>query len=177
LERSKLLYRGFSLLKFGWFWLLRLAVSVAIFYSLASFEENPVVISIFVFLCLMFIVFLGDDQISVYSDKIVHSTNSLYSLIAQSEGEVYEIGSIRRAYLPSNSVSATDAGIILVLAMITPQRAGSRSHPLFLEMTNGETKRLGTYLGYAERKKLVEVINSRIAEISASRSGLDRAYR
>jgi hypothetical protein len=153
-------------MNFGWLLLLRLAAAAAVFYSLASFEENPVVISIFVFLCLMFILFIGDDQISVYSDKIVHSTNSLFSLFARSDGSVFEISEIRNAYLPSNSVSAIDASIIFILAMLMPRRAGSRSHPLFLEMMDGERKRLETYLGYGEKKKLAEVINTRIAELN-----------
>jgi hypothetical protein len=33
-------------------------------------------------------------------------------------------------------------------------------------MMDGERKRLETYLGYGEKKKLAEVINTRIAELN-----------
>ena len=161
METSKLLFRGFSVFQFIWLLVSRLIAVIAIIISYQHFDENRVVISIFISLCLLFILFIGDEQINVYSDKVVHSNNSIVSLIFKSKGKVYKMTEIKRAYLPpATSVSAPAVGFSVMLAMLLPKNTSNNSYPVFLDMVNGETIRIETWLEAGQLKRMVQVINS-----------------
>ena len=151
-------------MSFIWFLLLRLALVVGLVVSYPHYNENPVVIGIFIFLCIVFILFLGDDEILVYSDKIVLSTNSFASVIFKSKKKVYLISEIKEAYLPPTTITIPEMGLVLLIAMLTKKRTTNHSHPIFLEMTNEKTERIETYLEYDQRKKIVDTINSLIPD-------------
>jgi hypothetical protein len=138
----------------------------ALVYSLAHFEENRIIISVFACLCLLFIFTLGDDQISVYSDKVVHSTNSLASLLFQSKGKIYFIKEINKAYLKTEEEkmpNAFEVGFIVLLVALLPN--GNRSNnatPIYFDTNTGETWRLNTNLSHKQMKNVVGTVNALI---------------
>lgn len=160
MKTSKSLYRGFSYSNFIWYLLLRIAVLVGVGSGLLHFDENPVVISIFLLICVLLFLFLGDDQIDVYSDRVVHYNNSLAHLLSLDKPTVYSIKDIRKASLPDTSVGVTGTVVALLLAAVLPKQSGQNSYPIFLELKNGKTVRVQTYLRAHHMKKVVELVNS-----------------
>lgn len=163
--KSKLIYRAFSFFEFIWTLLLRLACVVALVYSLAHYDENPVVISIFACFCLFLIFILGDDQVSVYSDQVVHSTNSLASLLFGAKGRVYKIDELKKAYLkPEEKLpNVFETGVIVLLVALLPRRTRANpTHPIFFDTKTGETLQLDTHLSHGQMQKVVESVNALI---------------
>lgn len=161
--KAKLIYRAFSFFEFVWSLLLRLACVGALVYALAHFDENPVVISIFAGFCLLFIFILGDDQVSVYSDRVVHSTNSLASLLFGGKGRVYKIDELKKAYLkPEDKLpNAFETGVIVLLVALLPKRTRANpTHPIFFDTKSGGTLQLDTHLSHRQMQKIVESVNS-----------------
>src|SRR5437868_13227176 len=94
---SKKLYTAFSFFGFTWNIFLRLLFLSGLIYCLYSFKQNPAATSIAAVICLLVLIFIGNDQITVYPDKIIHTDNSLASFF--SKDKPYFIKDIRRAYL------------------------------------------------------------------------------
>lgn len=161
----KLIYQAYSFFEFIRTLFFRFVCVCAFVYSVVHFEENPVVVSIFACLCIFFVFILGEDQIKVYSDRVVHSTNSLASLIFRRKGNVYRIEEIKTAYLPlpEKGPDVFEVGVIAVLLAITPKRSSSnQTRPILLETKAGKTLQIDTYLSFEQREKVVEAINSLI---------------
>lgn len=154
------MYRGFSYFNFIWYLFLRIAILVGAGSALLHFDENPVVISIFLFICGLLFLFLGDDQIDVYSDRVVHYNNSVAHLLSLDKPAVYSIKDIRKASLPNTSVGVTGTIVALLVAAVLPKQSGQNPFPIFLELKNGETVRLQTYLRGDHMKKVVALVNS-----------------
>jgi xanthosine utilization system XapX-like protein len=159
---SKRLYTGFSFWESLSMFFARIAATVGLIYALLHFEENPVVIAIVSLLCLLLIVFIGDDQITVYSDRIVQKTNSLASLFYTSKGKVYAIKDIKQASLQPPSTTEEIGATVLLAAILPKQNNRSTSRPIFLDLKNGETVRLNTDLNESAMRKIVELVNSLI---------------
>lgn len=163
--KPKLIYHASSFSEFIWSLLLRLACVFAIAYLLMHFEENRVVISVLIGVCLLFIFILGDDQIFVYSDRVVHSTNSLASILFKTKGKSYEIREIEKAYLkpkPEEKMpNALEIGVIVLLVAILPKRRKSHSttNPIFFDTKAGKRWQINTDLSEYEMKKVVETVN------------------
>jgi len=155
---SKRIYTGFSFFEFIWTLFLRIAAVFGLIYSLFYFDENPIIISLVVFLCLLAILFIGDDQIVLYPDRLVHMTNSFASLIFRQKGKTYEIQNIKCAYLQPKG-SGSELAVGMLLAFMLSKRNSSRSRPIFLDLKNGETVRIETYLERNQMKKIVNIIN------------------
>lgn len=160
--KPKLIYHAYSISEFIWTLLLRLACMFAIVYLLTHFDENRIVISIAIGVCLFFIFIIGDDQIFVYSDRIVHSTNSLASILFKTKGKAYEVQEIKTAYLkPEEKMpNALEIGVLVLLIAFLPKRTKSRStHPIFFDTKAGERWQIDTDLSEYEMKKVVETVN------------------
>lgn len=156
---DKRLYTGFSLIELIGTLFLRLAALFGLIYSLAYFDENPVVISVAALFCLLIVVFIGDDQIVVYPDKVIQTTNSLSSLIFRNTGTIYKIEDIKIAYLQPIG-SATEFAGAFLLASLLPKQNYDRSRPIFLDLKSGETVRIATNLGREKMKTIVKTINN-----------------
>jgi hypothetical protein len=163
--RPKPIYQASSLFELVWTIFLRLACIFALFYAVAHFEENPIVISVFAGLCLIPIFILGDDYVSIYTDKVVYSTNSLASLIFKSGDKVYKISDIKRAYLNPDEKppNVFEKGVIMALLAITPGRNRiNESKPIFFETKSGTELRMNVHLGQKQMEKIVKTVNSLI---------------
>ena len=148
---------------FLWTLFLRVAVVAGLIVSLPHYYENPIVITIFAFLCLGFVLILGDDQIDIYEDKVVLSTNSFASFIFKSKGKTYYINEIKKAYLPPTNISTVDFTLVMLVSMIGGRNSGNRNRPIYFEMINGKEERVGTCLEENKRKKIVQVVNSLVS--------------
>lgn len=80
---SKKLYTGFSFYQFVWLLFLRLAVVTGMVYALVHYDENPALITVVAVVCAIFIFILGDDQVIVYGDRVVQTTNSFAALFLE----------------------------------------------------------------------------------------------
>ena len=140
--------------------ILRLAATFGLVYSIVSFDENPIVISIVVIFCLLIILFIGDDQIIVYPDRVIQKTNSFASLFLKSPDCCYKIQDIKSAYLQSTG-SHTEIGVALLIYSLLPKRnTSNKSNPIFLDLKNGKTVRIETDLEWNKMKKIIDIINS-----------------
>ncbi len=160
---TKPLYKGFSIFEFIWTLFLRLVGVIGLVYSLAHYEENPVVVLIVSGLLLLFIFVTGDDQIIIYEDRITQTTNSFGSLIFQSKGNTIDIATIKHAYLePYVKPGISETGAAAVLAFLVPGSRVNRgkTKSIFFELKNGEAVTFETNLESAKRKSIVEIVNS-----------------
>lgn len=160
---SKRLYTGFSFFEFITMLLLRLVCAFGLIYSLPHYDENPVVIIIVSVLCLLFILILGDDQIVIYQDKIIQTTNSFASLIFRSKGKSIDIYKIKSAYLaPFVRPNPTEIGVAVLLAFVLPRNNSNRdkTKPIFFELKSGEILKFDTNLENGKMKRIVEIVNS-----------------
>lgn len=160
---NKRLYTGFSLFEFIWTLFLRLACVFGLIFSLAHYDENPVVIIIVSALCLLFIFLIGDDQVIVYQDKVTQTTNSFSSLIFKSKDKTFNIDQIKSAYLQSPPESdPIEIGVAVLLDIALPKRTANRSktRPIFFELKNGQTVKFDTNLESGKMKRIVETVNS-----------------
>lgn len=141
---------------------LRLAALFGLIYSLPHFEENPVVISVAAGLCLLFILFLGDDQIVVYNDKITQTTNSLFDLVFGSKGKTFKIADIRSAYLEiPQSSSSLEIGTVAMLMLLLPKKrtSSNKTIPIYFELRNGGTAKFDTDLESDTIEEIVDWVN------------------
>jgi hypothetical protein len=114
-------------------------------------------------LCLLFILILGDDQIIIYQDKIIQTTNSFASLIFRSKDKSIDIYKIKSAYLqPFVKPDPTEIGIAVLSALALPSSNSNRdkTKPIFFELKSGEILKFDTNLENEKMKRIVEIVNS-----------------
>ena len=160
---NKRLYTAFSIFSFLWSLGLRIVCVVGIIYLYTVYDENPMVISVIIGVCCLLIFFLGDDQITVYEDKITQTTNSFYGLLFRPEKRFVKIESIELAYLEKIPDSTTEeiAAALLIRAMMPKLDTMNkdRRSPIFFKLKNGETKVFQTDLDDDQRMTIVSLVN------------------
>lgn len=166
---KKVVYRGFSLLDFFKAFLFRIGTGALMVSALLHFDENPVVISIVAVLCFCCIFFFGDDQVIVYENRVVQKTNSIASYIFNFKGEVYSYLEIEEAYLDNSIPDVYSSVVIALLSFISKKRGSDNVHPIFLRMKDGNIKEIPTSLDIYKREKIVDAINTVLAQRSKSR--------
>lgn len=153
------IYTAFSFYSFLRSLIYRLLALTGLIVSLTHYEENPVVISIFAGLCLLFILFIADDRISVYPDKVVQSSNSIVSLLMVSRSTQFLIRDISSASLQPPGDPVKSAAVAVVLYLLPGRSRRHHSSPIFLELKNGEMASLETELGKRQMQKIADLIN------------------
>jgi hypothetical protein len=141
---------------------LRIIIIIGFLFVIPHFEENPVVISIVILLCIFFLLILGDDQINIYSDRIEQTTNSLWSLLFTSKATVYYFKDIKAASLPPRPSAEEVTGYFL-FALLLPKnsvRNSTDARPIYLDLKNGKTAQLLTNLGLTKMQMIVDTINA-----------------
>jgi hypothetical protein len=158
---NKRLYTGFSFFQFIWMIILRLAATFGLLYSIKSIDENPIVITLVAIFCLLIILFIGEDEIIVYPDRVTQTTNSLASIFIKTPDCSYKIQDIKSAYLqPIGSTAEFGVAILLVSLLPKGNTHNKDIRPIFLELKNGKTVTIETYLEWVKMKKIVDIINS-----------------
>jgi hypothetical protein len=160
---SQQLYRGFSPYSFLMMVFLRLVCAVGFVLTFPHYNENPVLIVIVCLLCMAFIIFLGDDQITVYSDRVVQSTNSIAEYFFKLKGTTYAISDIKRMYpeplRPTGS--ALEYGVAAVLAATLPKKTSrDKGTKIFVDLSDGRTVTMITGLESGKIKKIIDMVNS-----------------
>ena len=143
---------------------MRAGCIALIIYLTFHYEENPPVIIVVGIICFFIFLVMGNDEITIYSDKLVQIDTSIINVILRSKGNVYEIKDIKVASLPENTMpSVTDAGIVLILVSLLPKRTRQNSQRRFyLELKTGETITILSDLGQKKIEDIVKIINSLI---------------
>ena len=159
-----IIYRASSLYSFFQSVILRFICVGCMIYLVFNYGENPTVIIIAEVLCLLFLVLLGSDTITVYSDKIIQSSNSILSLFLKNRE--YEIKDIKAASLEVRPPSTPgETGVALIIAAMMNsigrrRRLSNDPYPILIELKNGKTIQLLTNFDLDKRKAIVEAINS-----------------
>jgi hypothetical protein len=160
---SKKLYTAFSFFGFIWSLVLRLACVFAIVYFTTVYNENPAVILFLVIVCIILIFIIGNDQIVVYTDKIIQTDTSFSSLFFKSKGQIYLIEDIKLAYIPEKPTSSkTEISVAMFIMFLLPKRRSQldNSFSICLNLKNGETKKIETSLGKSKMIDIVKDINT-----------------
>lgn len=162
--KTKILYKATSSFDFLGSLLWRAACVLGIMYLVFHYQENPPVIIVAIIICLLMFIIIGNDEITVYSDKVIQTNTSILSLLLRSKGEVYEIKDIKAASLPENKLpNIFETGIILaVMAFLPKQPRRNNRRRICLDLKNGETVTIVSELGHNEVKEIVKTINSLI---------------
>lgn len=161
---NKKLYTIFSFSSFIWSLILRLACVLGIIYFTTIYNENPPVILFLIIVSSIFIFVTGYDQIDIYSNKIIISDNSFSSLFIKPKGQIYLVDDIKLAYTTEEPKSSkTEIGIAIAMLMIflLPKRRSqfNNTSTIFLDLKNGETKKIDTSLGQSKICDVVKDIN------------------
>jgi hypothetical protein len=156
---GKRIYTASSLYEFISKVFARLILVIVIIIAFTHYNENPVVIIILSVLCFLGILFIGEEEITVYPDKIVQKNNSIASLLFKIKGKQYAIKDIKLASLQETGISLPAMGAIAMLSFLMPNRSTNYSRPIFLDLHNGKMVSINTYLGRRKMEKIVEIVN------------------
>jgi hypothetical protein len=161
---NKIVYKATSNFDFLQSILFRAGCIALLIYLAFHYEENPPVILVISIICFLIFLFAGNDEIIIYSDKIVQIDTSIISVIFRSKGNVYEIKDIKAASLPEKTApSFTEVGILLLLASLLPKSTRRNSQRQFyLDLKSGKTIRILSDLGQNKIEDIVKIINSLI---------------
>lgn len=158
---AKLIYKASSSFDFLWSVLLRMACIAAIIYFSFHYNENPVVIIVLCILCLGFFLLIGNDEITVYEDRVIDSSTSLVSVFLK--GKTYNINNIRSVCIPKEAKATADEIIVAsVLLSILPKMRHikrSKASIINLELKTGKIIQLSSSIDEDEMRKVAEAIN------------------
>jgi hypothetical protein len=163
--RNKKIYTAFSIYRYAQSLLVRVAALIVLIYSIRHYDENPVVISIVACLCIIFILTIGDDQITVYEDRIMLSSGSFWNLLFKSRKQVYVLSSIKSLTIEAKPESTpTEIGLAVIVNILLSTRAGRRSTNtnMFLILKDNTTITLTSDLEIEKLKKVVQLVHSLI---------------
>lgn len=160
----KPIYKAASDLDFIWSMLLRLLGLAGIVFLYFHYEENPAVIIVLSLVCLLFFLITGNDEITVYPDRVIMQDTSIVSLFLKSKS--YNINEIRSASLPKEAESTIgEVAIVLIAISLMPKfRRPGRTRPniINLEFKNGKIIQLSSTLDEVKMEEVVKAINSLI---------------
>lgn len=164
---SKIVFKGVSTADFFMSLLLRAACIVFIAYLAFNYYENPPVIIVLILICFLFFLFIGNDEIIIYQDKVVQIDTSIFDFVTKSKGKVYDMKSIKSASIPipeSKLPNLAEVGLIVILATLvnrTTRRSSKES--FYLDFKNGETVEIESYLDPGRIMLIVKTINSLVS--------------
>ena len=124
--------------------------------------ENPPVIIVVGIICLFLLLITGNDDITIYSDKIVQKDTSILGILLKSRGRVFALKDLKGASFPEEKLpNLLEAGFILAIIAILPRRSSSGNQiQFYLDLKNGEHVTMNTELSHKKVKEIVEKINS-----------------
>jgi len=158
----KFLYKVFSTYSFIRGLVGRTIGLVVLISALLHYRENPVGITIAVAIIVFILLIIGNDEIYVYSDKIVHTDNSLMAMLLKTSKASYDIKDIKRAYVNEVNPDASEVGFAMLLKFITPRSSGGSNSeiPIYLDLKTGKTVTIVTTVEYDTVVRIVGLVNS-----------------
>ena len=159
---KKVIYKAESDLRFFQSLLIRGGCIGLIIYLIFQYHENPPVILVATAICFVAFLFIGNDEIIVYFDKLIQMDTSIISFISKTKRYSYEIREIKRASLPQNTLPGmADFGIMLILTSFVPIRRNRHiQHHFLLELKTGEIIEIGSDLRQKKIEAVVNAVNS-----------------
>jgi hypothetical protein len=168
---DRIIYKAASPLSFIVSIFLRGGCIAGLIYLFLHYEENPIVITIVMLICLFLFFFLGNDEVYIYSKRIIVRDTSVISLFQKSK--IYYIADINSASLPEPSgqdrPNVVDTGILAVITAVViastsrhRNRFKNNLHPFLLNMKNGDIVTVSVTLSDNTTKRIVDEINTLI---------------
>ena len=176
---GKPIYTAISLSNFIVALTIRLSAAFFLgFFFFVDLSASSTVI--LAFLCLYLFITTGHEQISIYEDRVIQTTISLFSFLFKSNTKTLYIKQIQTAYAVSrnetNIISLTHSHLFDAFTAST-NKWGARIRPIYFNLKQGETAVLYTVLDRYKIRKIVELINSLIKKtatnIGFAQSGAD----
>ena len=159
---SKIEFRSASNFQFLISLLWRAGCLAGIFYLLLHYEENPPVIIVATVLVSIAFFIIGNDEITVYTDRVVWTDTSIINYIFPSHAKVYYIKDIQSASLPNDEgPDIFDRAIIEIIVRFLPKKPSrDNDNPFYLDMKNGDAVTISTAIDMDDVKRIVIEINS-----------------
>jgi hypothetical protein len=163
MEIGNIIYKGTSDSEFLQSILLRAGFLIALAYLAFIYEQNPPIITVLMLICFLSFIYIGNDEIIIYADRVVQTDTSIVGLFLKSGKVIYELADIKSASLPQKPKppGIFDVGLVILLLSILPkQRYHTTKAHFYLYLKHGKTISIYTSLGENKNKKIIEIINS-----------------
>jgi hypothetical protein len=156
---SPLIYRAYSLYTLIRTLVVRIAALAGFIIAIRDFQQNPIVITLFCIACACCVLFIGDEQVDIYADRLVHRENSLWALIRNPEGKVFRLDQIAAAGLVS-APSLAETGVVTLMSFLVNRWPMTVRSAFSLELIHGQTVTIETRLARPQLKKIAQTVNS-----------------
>ena len=131
-------------------WVVRSILVILILFSLFQILVNPIGISIFITLCLLFLAVINEDKITVFDDRLIYSSSYFLGL--------YNIDK-ECIFLKDISKVETNENTLLddIFTYSADFILGSK---IYINMKDGTNKTLETKINNAEISEITQLINN-----------------
>jgi|SRR5579871_2305963 len=148
-----IVYRTFSLIQNVIYFLFKIACTLGGIIALSHYSENPVITVIAATICLLLILFVGADEIIVYSDKVLYISGGLVDIFKKNQS--FEISDIQSINIDGSFSTANELN--------NPAFVRERiSNECKITMKNGQVKILRTNIYLQKLNKVKQEIDKLI---------------
>ena len=78
-----IVYKTNSFIQVLFSWLFRIGYICVATIALLHYDDNPIVTLVIAFICILFFLTTGKDEITIYSDTIEYKSNSIIKIISR----------------------------------------------------------------------------------------------
>lgn len=160
---TDIIYKARSNTEFFFSVMYRMAWIAAMVYLGFHYHENPSVIAWAIVICAIFFTVTGNDEITVYEDKVTQGDTSILSLLYPGRQKSYNIHDISSASIavPAKA-TASEIGVAGFLAVILKRRhyRVSDDTTIWLDLNDGKRITLNSGIETCKLHEVVESINS-----------------
>lgn len=151
------LYTAFSIADFLLSLIFRCGIAAGLVYCSTQYEENPPVIIIVIAIGVLALLWLGSEQITVYSNRIELSNNSIGEWIFKQKNTVYSYEHLQKASIQQHG-SELDSLVAMTLMNMMDKRP-SKHIKFFLDYKDGTTQTITTHIHIQQVVQVVDLIN------------------
>jgi hypothetical protein len=142
--------------------LLRGACLPGLAYLSFHFEENHLAIIIAGFIVTFLFMVTGNDEITLFEDRIVQTNTSILSLIVRSCQRLYSLQDIESVSLPvKEKLKLGEVGLAVLLSALS-QRQNTvllKNKRIYLDFRNKKSTAIFTNLEDSKIQKIVDLVN------------------
>lgn len=142
---------------------IRLALVIAIILVYPHYDENPAVITVVLFLCGLFTLIIGNDEIIVYEDRVVKTDLSFWSMLFRKNKRTIFLADVKKAYteqIEKPTFSEATVAIAVSAMLKTRQLNRYKLNKIYFAMNDGSNVELTTDLDASVIEKIVGSVNS-----------------
>ena len=166
--RIKRIYTSFSYFDYVKVIFFRIIVVVGFYILLRMYNENPALILLLLLLDVIFFFLIGYDKMIICEDRIVLMNMSLFNILFNSKGITYLFDEIQEVKLPEITPlrDIIEVGRFVGLSTWSYRFfiPGKSLVSFYLEMKDGNSIPIYTRFVSGEIIKIVEIVNTLIAE-------------